>query len=203
MPSKKKAGSKTAAAPTQPIEISEEEQWRLINESGILNQVPQGISPSTLYPPSEAQVAAQSPPESSFCDEIFNAALLVIPFSSMFLLMEILIHQQYAKEVTVKSLAERLGPAIPILAVFIFYTNRHKNAWPTQLLLFVLANIGGPRLIWLFNRASYVLIMMQAPPLATLWVYAIVQLTLGRAILNLVIVGVWMKWAGMKLSSIG
>lgn len=88
MPSKKKAGSKTAAAPTQPIEISEEEQWRLINESGILNQVPQGISPSTLYPPSEAQVAAQSPPESSFCDEIFNAALLVIPFSSMFLLME-------------------------------------------------------------------------------------------------------------------
>jgi hypothetical protein len=60
------------------IELSEEEQWRLINESGILNKA--GVSDKPTVP--------LAVPESDFADEVFNAILLIIPFSFALLLME-------------------------------------------------------------------------------------------------------------------
>lgn len=61
------------------IEISEQEQWRLINQSGILQ------SSALQALPTPAQNTEDLTPLS---DEIFNAALLIIPFSSLLLLME-------------------------------------------------------------------------------------------------------------------
>jgi hypothetical protein len=57
------------------IEIPEEEQWRIIKQTGILDA---------------AQLQAQRVGEERITlgDEIFNAVLLIIPFSSLLLLME-------------------------------------------------------------------------------------------------------------------
>jgi len=56
------------------IEISDEEQWRIIKQTGILDA---------------AKLQDQRVVEEiSFGDEIFNAVLLIIPFSSLLLLME-------------------------------------------------------------------------------------------------------------------
>ena len=69
--------------PDKPlIDITEDEQWRLINQSGIL-QNPALVQESRV----ESTVDAEEE-EISLCDEIFNAVMLVIPFSTMLLLME-------------------------------------------------------------------------------------------------------------------
>lgn len=39
----------------------------------------------------------------------------------------------------------------------------------------------------------------QCPPLATIWVYTIVQLDLGPAVLGLLGVGAWTWWKGLVL----
>lgn len=69
--------------PAKPlIEITEDEQWRLINQSGILQNRALGQEPRD-----ESAVFLEGE-DLSLCDEIFNAVLLIIPFSSLLLLME-------------------------------------------------------------------------------------------------------------------
>lgn len=64
--------------PQKPfIEISEEEQWRIIRKSGILEAARAQDRQKSLL---EERI--------SLGDEIFNAVLLIIPFSALLLLME-------------------------------------------------------------------------------------------------------------------
>jgi len=39
----------------------------------------------------------------------------------------------------------------------------------------------------------------QCPPLATIWIYTIVQLDLGPAVLNLLVVGGFAWWKDLKI----
>ena len=64
------------------IQISEEEQWRIINESGILKS-------TALQDTTSSDVLGE---RLSFSDELFNAVLLIIPFSSLLLLLEMYGH---------------------------------------------------------------------------------------------------------------
>ncbi len=66
--------SETTAYAKPLIEIPEQEQWRIIKQTGILDA---------------AKLRDQRVVEEiSLGDEIFNAVLLIIPFSSLLLLME-------------------------------------------------------------------------------------------------------------------
>jgi hypothetical protein len=39
---------------------------------------------------------------------------------------------------------------------------------------------------------------LQCPPLATVWVYTIVQLDLVPAVVGLAVVASWVKWQGLR-----
>jgi len=132
-------------------------------------------------------------------DEIFNAVLLIVPFSFLLLMMEILIHFQYGKRPSLQALVDRMAPGIPILSIFIFYTTRYKAHRRTQMLLFALSTIVGSRMIYLLNVGSWLVNMRQCPALATAWVYAIVQLDLGPAVLSLITVGCYVWWRELHI----
>jgi hypothetical protein len=63
-------------------EIPEEEQWRLVNESGILGKV--SSTPRKQVPNDEDEPTI-------LAEEIFSAALLIIPFSFLLLMMEMFV----------------------------------------------------------------------------------------------------------------
>lgn len=64
------------------MEISEEEQWRLVNESGILGKV------SSI---SRTQVTNDEDEATPLVEEIFNTVLMIIPFSFLLLMMEMFV----------------------------------------------------------------------------------------------------------------
>jgi len=178
--------------PAKPlIEITEDEQWRLINQSGILQN-------RALVQESRDESTVEEE-DLSLCDEIFNAVLLIIPFSSLLLLMEILIRHQYGKTASVADIMEKMLPGVPILSLFIFYTNRHKRDRRMQFLLFIISIAVGTRMIYQFNHASWLVNMSQCPPLATVWIYTVIQLELIPAFLNLVVVGAFIWWKDLKI----
>lgn len=81
---------------TKPlVEIPEDEQWRLIQESGVLNKVsdlrpandPRKVSPKTA--PSAIE---EEGPLSPLEEEVFRAVTLIIPFSFLLLLMNMWVH---------------------------------------------------------------------------------------------------------------
>ncbi|KAJ7638733.1 hypothetical protein FB45DRAFT_1023502 [Roridomyces roridus] len=164
------------------MDIPQEEQWRLINESGVLKKV--DSAPPEPTPPGE---------------EIFNAILVIIPCTFLLILMQILIFQQYGQDPNLKVLLDKLITGVPILSIFVFYTTRHKQDSRMQRLLFFIGTAAGSRMLYLLKWGSYLVNMQQVPPLITLWVYIVVQLDLGLACLNLLMVGAFYWWKGLNL----
>ncbi|THH17942.1 hypothetical protein EW146_g2944 [Bondarzewia mesenterica] len=196
----RKAKSQKTDKSGATINVSEEEQWRLIRESGILKKVSETASFTETKP---GQIKDQkdelNDEEWPLAEEIFAAVTIIVPMSFLLLLMYILIHFQYGQQPQYGVIAERMISGVPILSIFIFYTNRHKRDRYAQSLLFILAIVVGTRMIHQVNYGSWLKNMQQCPPLGTLWVYSIVQLDLGLAVLSLCAVGIWVWWTGMKL----
>ncbi|KAH0587474.1 hypothetical protein H2248_006257 [Termitomyces sp. 'cryptogamus'] len=186
-------------------DIPEEEQWRLINKSGVLKKL------KTAPEPRMEDMKTLDP----LAEEILNATLYIIPISFLLLLMEMcvfivvlsqlliamssLIHFQYGKHPTLNTLVDRMVPGVPIISLFVFYTTRYKSYRKTQVFLFFLGIFSGSRMLYLLNRGSWLVNMKQCPPLATAWVYAIVQLELSPAVVSLGVVGIYVWWQGLSL----
>ncbi|KAG2369891.1 hypothetical protein BDR07DRAFT_1387308 [Suillus spraguei] len=183
-------GAQATQAQKPLVEISEDEQWRLIEQTGVLRKISDTQKPEKTTDNVEPL---------SLADEIFNAVVFIVPLTFFLIMMDILIHQQYARQPTAGEIAGRLLTNFPILSIFVFYTTRHKANPRTQLALFVLSLGVGPRMIWLINRGSWLVNMRQCPQFATIWLYTVVQLNLSWALLTLVIIGAWAWYTGMKL----
>ena len=77
---RKKAARQEEKPPTPLLDISEQDQWRIIRESGILQKLPT----DTAAQPA----AAEEPLLSPLTEEIFAALALIIPHASLLLLFE-------------------------------------------------------------------------------------------------------------------
>ncbi|KAJ7228749.1 hypothetical protein GGX14DRAFT_487397 [Mycena pura] len=163
------------------IQIPPDEQWRLINKSGVL------------------QSSADPDPRLSLGEEIFQASLFIVPVSFLLVLMEILVYNQYGQEVNFKTVVDRITQGVPILSIFVFYTIRYKRDRRMQLLLFLIGAAAGSRMLFILKRGSYLVNMRQTPPLVTLWIYTVVQMDLGLSVLNLTMVGAFCWWKGLDL----
>ncbi|OJT13339.1 hypothetical protein TRAPUB_10105 [Trametes pubescens] len=191
----KQQASAASASKSTAIDIPEEEQWRIIEQTGILKQA--GTSGSKVPEVGNDEEDYEISP---LADEIFRALYLVIPMSFMLLLMEILVHNQYGRHASFEALRDRLLSGVPILFVFVFYTNRYKADKRMQAALFWLSCIAGTRLIWLMNRGNWLVVMRQCPPIATAWIYAVIQLNLAPAVLSLVVAATFTWYKGYKLN---
>ncbi|KAG9125626.1 hypothetical protein FRC07_006840 [Ceratobasidium sp. 392] len=169
------------AKPPTPDVISEEEQWRLINDTGIL------------------QRAKEEQPVDALADSILNTAILAIPLSFLYILLDILVQQQYAQQPTILQELGRIIANVPIISILVHYTNKHKSKPVTQMMLFLAAILSGPRMIWLVNKGNWLAVSRQAPPLGTIWIYTIVQLNLVPAVASLAIVFGCAKLMNWKL----
>lgn len=71
---------------SKDLQIPEDEQWRLIKETGLLKTPSSGPAPPLEASASDTDDRADG--VSPLADEIFNATLLMIPFSFLLFLME-------------------------------------------------------------------------------------------------------------------
>ena len=85
MAAKKRKTAQTEAATSghkEPLlHVSEEDQWKIIRDSGVLNKVP-------ATPEVAAELKANEPLLSPLTEEIFSAMTLIIPHSFLLLMME-------------------------------------------------------------------------------------------------------------------
>ncbi|KAK7470741.1 hypothetical protein VKT23_002162 [Stygiomarasmius scandens] len=168
------------------LDIPEEEQWRIIQQSGILHKI------------SDEDTKIPAPEPVPLAEEILDAAFYITPLSFLLLLLEILVHNQYGQTLTLQAALDRMVPGVPILSAFIFYTKRYKNHRAVQAFLLVISLLVGTRMVWLLARGSWVVNMRQVPPLGTVWVYTIIQLNLVLAVINLVSVYAFVRWKGLE-----
>ena len=132
---KQKASAKSSPSDEN---IPENEQWRIIEESGVLEKVPEewrSNATSKSPPPvkqEETNEDDDDDPFSPLCNEIFGAFCFTIPFSSLYIMMDVyvqaplppkprlirparcrLAHRQYSQEITMKGLLDKIIWGIP------------------------------------------------------------------------------------------
>ena len=79
----------------EDTEIPVDEQWRIIDQSGVLRRVAAKERESTDSPKSNTSQTTRQQEEPSedafnpFCEEIFNSILMIIPFTFLLLLMDV------------------------------------------------------------------------------------------------------------------
>ncbi|KAF8484947.1 hypothetical protein DFH94DRAFT_624346 [Russula ochroleuca] len=193
----KRKNDKNQSQNAPELQVSTEEQWRLIEQSGILKKVPASDRRPTTPP--QASQGNDDEEEYPLAEEIFAATTLLIPISFLLLMMYILIHFQYGQQPSWDVISERMLSGVPILAIFVFYTNRYKSTRWMQAFLFVLSVASGTRMIYQVNYSNWRVNMQQCPPLGTIWVYTVLQLDLGPAVTALSAVALWVWWTGTRI----
>ena len=69
-------------------EIPEDEQWRIIEQSGVLKNIPREEIDTQERPRVEVASDVDDALCSPLCEEIFNAILFIFPFSSLYVMMD-------------------------------------------------------------------------------------------------------------------
>ena len=118
--------------------------------------------------------------------------------------LTLLIHQQYDTEppqlipLLVSSTVYSPTPLIILLLVGILHPRASHPV--VQVLFAALSVVGGGWLVKATNEEPYMAVMKKAPPLGTLWVWAVVESRWEVAVAELGIVGVWGWWRGYGFS---
>ena len=85
---RKRQTDKNESQNTSDLQISEEEQWRLIEQSGVLKKVlTSDHEPTSSSTPPQARQGSDDEDEYPLAEELFAAATLLIPISFLLLLM--------------------------------------------------------------------------------------------------------------------
>ena len=141
----RKNRDKSASQTTDTIDIPEDEQWRIIQQSGILKQIPTDSKAAKTDEGAEDDEEGLSP----FAEEVFNAMMLIIPMSFMLLLMDMyvacylqtaskltngphsLVHFQYGRQPDYFTIfKDRLLPGVPSEFAIMLTTAQHSQVAP-------------------------------------------------------------------------
>ncbi|PWN28473.1 hypothetical protein BDZ90DRAFT_231459 [Jaminaea rosea] len=116
-----------------------------------------------------------------------------IPFSALFVLLDIMIQQQYAMHPTLLIEIGRMMGTIPILMAILWFTTIRPFARSRvlQLLFFSTAVTCGCSFVWTYHESPFQVVMRRTPPLGCLWIYSIVKLDLLPCVTSLAIVALF------------
>lgn len=148
---------------------------------------------------SEVEEDAMSPGVEKFLDLLIWS----IPFTSLYVLLDIMIHQQYAMHPTLAQEFGRMIGTVPILVAIIWLTTISPKIprKVLQYLLFVASILLGSSFIWIFHQSPYMEVVRRTPPLGTLWIYCVVKLDLIPCVTSVSAVGAFVWWNGLPLWS--
>ena len=161
-----------------------------INSDGSLSEVPAEGSSDSL----------RESPGSVYLDiALYTSTLSLLHFT-----FTVLVHNQYAS--TPPSLPSILyastitSPTPLLLLVLVAVLHPRSAQKATQLLFALMSVVCGMWLVHTTNRDAYLATMKKAPPLGTLWVWAVVELKWEIAVGCLTVVAGWGWWCGYGIT---
>ncbi|KAH9816380.1 hypothetical protein DFH28DRAFT_965123 [Melampsora americana] len=203
------------------FDISQSDQIKLIEQTGILSRIPMSKPTKTKRDsqkpllefakhelPKETTESDESSTEQEeeeedtlplWVDRAFDTFLWTIPFCTVFICLDVAIHAQYGQEVSFNTELKRLTNVAPSLILLIHFTLHYPKHLFTRFTLLCLSAIGGSYMVFVMNKYSYLLVMKQTPALGTLWIYSVVRMDLIDAVLSLGLVAGWCWFKTLSL----
>jgi hypothetical protein len=137
-------------------------------------------------------------------EQVFDTIIWTMPFAFLFLMMDIMIQQQYGLTPTFTSETSRLAGTMPILGLFVYFTainTNHTNRLVLQGFQFLLSTISGCCFLYIYSRSTYDVVVRRVPPLGTLWMYSLVRLDLPGVLVSLAIIWAFTVYYNLPILS--
>ncbi|KAI9207698.1 uncharacterized protein BJ171DRAFT_280072 [Polychytrium aggregatum] len=177
------------------LEISEEEQRRIIEQTGILHKLKDSSDNSHGDADADADADADSELEQDPSFEglpIYVQTLVIgIPLSVLYVGLDYLLHVQYdvlSSFYSLDRVVQAHLPTIVSLFVVIYISSLFKKLFVTQV-AFTLGSIyAGYSLVYISVEDDRLGQMLKTPGIAALWIYMTIQMRLEFAMLSGLIV---------------
>ncbi|KAL7270584.1 hypothetical protein RUND412_006705 [Rhizina undulata] len=122
-----------------------------------------------------------------------------VPLAMLLFGFDVLVHQQYRQDIEYQMIFIRVLKALPAIFILL-YTFHPRRAWiSVQLLFLTISIVAGCWVVRAVNKQGYYAVMKRTPPLGTLWVWGVVELNLGLALVSCAAVGVYTWWNGFSM----
>ncbi|MCO5555789.1 hypothetical protein L7F22_009334 [Adiantum nelumboides] len=129
---------------------------------------------------------------STTAERTLDTLIWTIPFAFLYLLLDILIQQQYAIQPNFKEQILRLLNSLPILTIFIYATAvRGTSFMPRvalQLIFLILGTSTGCGFLYIYMRSAQGIVVRRTAPLGTLWIYCTAKMDLSLTIVSLAVI---------------
>ncbi|KAG5989646.1 hypothetical protein E4U52_005384 [Claviceps spartinae] len=145
-------------------------------------------------------------------ERILDAALWTVTIAMVHFTLDVLVHNQYAREMEWSAMAVRTCRAWGVFLFLFYFLHPFTRNAPLvpglpprlqhplrQALFFATSVVGGCSLIHITNTHSYLATMKQAPPLGCLWLWAVVELDLVWGCVSLLVAAGFLRLGGYDL----
>jgi hypothetical protein len=128
-----------------------------------------------------------------------DAILYSLSMTMLHLTLDVIVYNQYREDIVWNEIVKRAASAFPIFLVLVYLTHvEFSNRYPLiRNLSFMVGGIAaGCYLVYSGNKHGYFYVMKAAPPVASLWIWSVVEMNALYAGLNAAIVFVYGWWNG-------
>ncbi|KAG0215135.1 hypothetical protein BGX28_000840 [Mortierella sp. GBA30] len=157
-------------------DIPEPEKWRIIKESGIIEQV------QAIDEQSRVSKRHRHRHDDKDRDYVFEGIFFSIPTTCLFVVMDILVHRQFGENYGGSDVFRKVVKVFPAILIMVYLSNKSKNNKFTQAAMFIISTICGCYFLHTMFRSPAMGIMLRAPGIITILVYCVVQLDLLPAV---------------------
>ncbi|KAK5828872.1 hypothetical protein F5H01DRAFT_329057 [Linnemannia elongata] len=172
-------------------DIPEPEKWKIITESGIIDQV----KANDKHKRRQKQVQKEADR-----DYIFEGIFFSIPTTCLFVVMDVLVHRQFGEAYGGSDIFHKVIKVFPAILIMVYFSNKSKNSKFTQAAMFVISTLCGCYFLHTMFRSPAMGIMLRSPGVITILVYCIVQLNLLPAVISLALCALYYQFGNVKYS---
>jgi hypothetical protein len=128
-----------------------------------------------------------------------TAILYSLSLAALHITFDVIVYSQYREEIVWSEIFKRAGTAFPIFMVLVYLLHVDTaKRFPVlrNLFFFVVSVIAGCYLVYSANQHGYFFVMKTAPPIGSLWLWSVVEMSLVYAVPSCVVVIGYMWWNG-------
>lgn len=126
-----------------------------------------------------------------------DAILYSTSMAALHLTLDVIVYSQYREDILWREIFGRAAAAMPIFVLLVYLTHvdfSHRFPLLRDLTFFGGSIVAGCYLVYSGNKHGYFYVMKAAPPVGTLWIWSVVEMTLPFAALSAVTVLGYIWW---------
>ncbi|KAF1940073.1 hypothetical protein EJ02DRAFT_240450 [Clathrospora elynae] len=132
---------------------------------------------------------------------IGDAILYSTSMAALHLTLDVIVYSQYREEILWNEIFWRAATATPIFILLVYLTHvdfSYRFPILRDVAFFGGSIVAGCYLVYSGNKHGYFYVMKAAPPVGTLWIWSVIEMSLTFAVLSVVSVLGYIWWNGFE-----